>query len=182
MATKLHGRPLGVLFAAILCMHPAAHAAEPASLDLFTGKQAKIGRLGFQWNWNTQWLKTGDASVGGYWDASVFRWREEHYQSPLAHASSLNDMGLSAVLRYQRNNKSGFYAEAGSGPYYLADLNDTEGRRYSHRFIFNSHAGIGFIWKNGLDLGFKAMHISQGGVKQPHEPNNIIEVGLRYRW
>ncbi len=151
-------------------------------MDLMSGNQAKIGRIGLQLDWQRQWFSDGDSHLGGYWDTSFANLYDNSAQHTPGSSPYFNDVGIAAVLRFQRDDRTGFYAEAGAGPRYMSDLYDTTGRRHESRFVVNSHAGVGFIWKNGVDLGFKAMHRSSGNVMQPNDAVNMVGVGLRYRW
>ncbi len=181
MAIRNSWRLSGVLFIAL--SSPAlSYALESTSLDLMAGNQTKVGRLGLQLDWQRQWFKGETTHLGAYWDTSYGSLREFQHQIFPGNTSNLHDVGIAAVFRYQRNDRTGFYAEAGTGPHYLSELYDSSGRRQGSRLILNSHAGAGFIWKNGMDLGLKAMHLSNGSVTQPNEAVSMVGVGLRYRW
>jgi lipid A 3-O-deacylase len=184
MATRHIRRLMGTLVVSLLCMQGASHAAEAVSYDLTSGNQHKVGRLGLQWKWQSEWLHAKERHLGGYWDASFARWRDHRsprYNSSPAHYT---DLGLAAVLRYQRNDRTGFYAEAGTGPHYLSEQYDQDHRRPTNRLVVNTHAGIGFVWKNGVGLDVKALYMSPGGViGSVGDWGGVgLGLGLRYRW
>lgn len=142
----------------------------------------KLGRLGFQLKWQAQWYQGNSNYLSGYWDASHTRDFTSTQQNALGFSSSTPDLGVAAVLRYQRNDGTGFYAEAGTGPRYQASAYDVAGRPQGSRLAINALAGVGFVWKNGVDLGFKAIHVTRGQGKDGMEPGNIVGIDLKYRW
>jgi hypothetical protein len=168
------------LFLALFA-HPVFASAEPL-YGLQPTKQIKLGHLGFQSKWQSQWLQSKDSYLGGYWDASFSR---SLYSPPYVSHSSVpasQDVGLAAILRYQRNDGTGFYAEAGTGPQYQAISYDLAGHPQGSRFALNTLAGIGFVWKNGMNLGFKASYSTRGQGFDGNESGSMVGIGLSYRW
>lgn len=171
---------LFALFVSSLVQHSLAHAASP--YDLVSTGQSKVGRLGFQSKWQSQWLQGKDSYLGGYWDAALSRDFAPVPQNLPGYSPMTQDLGLAAVLRYQRNDGSGFYAEAGTGPQYQSISYNLAGRPQGSRFALNTLAGVGFVWKNGVDLGFKAMHVTRGQGRDGNEAASMVGIGLQYRW
>lgn len=150
--------------------------------ELLTSKQSKLGQLGFQSKWQSQWLHGKDHYLGGYWDASFSRNSSLSPYNSYNPVSSMQDFGITAMLRYQRNDGTGFYAEAGTGPQYQSFSYDLAGRPQGSRFAMNTSAGVGFVWKNGIDLGFKASYSTRGQGSDGNDSASAIGIGLRYRW
>ncbi|TCS33550.1 hypothetical protein EDC30_11682 [Paucimonas lemoignei] len=156
-------------------------AASP--YDLFPQKQNKFGYLGFQSKWHTQWFLDKERYLGGHWDTSLSRGVSPAAYSSVIPSQAPLDLGFTAVLRYQRHDGTGFYAEAGTGPQYQTVAHDWAGRPQGSRMSMNTSAGIGFIWKNGVDLGFKASYLSRIQRQEGTEGGSgVIGVGLSYRW
>jgi hypothetical protein len=156
--------------------------ADGTSFELWSAEKVKMGRLGVQWSWDNRWFQDGKYHLGGYWDASLSYWEGSYHRWTPNSTQNLNDLGVAAVFRYQKHDRTGFYAEAGTGPRYMSEYYDNNFKRQGSKFVFNTHLGVGFAWKNGLDLGFKAMHMSNGGVAEPNPAVNVLGVGLKYRW
>lgn len=142
----------------------------------------KVGRLGFQLKWQAHWYQGNSSYLSGYWDAMPLRGYSSNQQILPGFGATTADHGIAAVLRYQRQDGTGFYAEAGTGPRYQAGAYDWTGRAQGTRLTFNALAGVGFVWKNGVDLGFKAIHVTRGQGKDGNESSNIVGVDLKYRW
>lgn len=171
------------LFALSLFLLAAPSQAQTASqYELAPPGTSKLGRLGFQLKLQTQWYQGNTNYLSGYWDGSLARPFTATQQNGPGFASSTPELGLAAVLRYQRNDGTGFYAEAGTGPRYLTSAYDLAGRPQGSRLAVNALAGVGFVWKNGVDLGFKAIHVTRGQGKDGMEPSNMVGIDLKYRW
>lgn len=157
-------------------------AQADSSYQLLQSKQYKPGQLGFQLKWQSQWFRDGNNYLGGYWNAS-FSQDLTAAVPPLRSFSTVpQDIGLAAVLRYQRNDGTGFYAEAGTGPHYHSTSYDLVNRAQDSHFALNTLAGIGFVWKNGVDLGFKAVHFTRGQGVEGAGAGSRVSLGVRYRW
>ncbi|HCY63070.1 MAG TPA: hypothetical protein DHV59_09620 [Oxalobacteraceae bacterium] len=169
-----------VLCATIFVYPTLAQADSP--YRLLPSKQHKAGQLGFQSKWQSQWFQGDNGYLGGYWNASFSQ--ELIAASPHLHSFSAvpKDIGLAAVLRYQRNDGTGFYAEAGTGPqYHSASYDLISGSQGSH-FALNTLAGVGFVWKNGVDLGFKAVHYTRGPGGDGSAGGSRVSLGVHYHW
>ncbi len=168
-----------VFFLLLFC-HALGHASN--LYELAPPASQKIGKVGFQSKWQSQWLHGADRHLGGYWDASL---TSEQSLPLIAHppiAAGTQDFGFAAMFRYQRDDHTGFYAEAGSGPYVISQSQDHSGRRNGTHFAIGTRAGVGFVWKNGIDLGFKARHVTRGQGRDGNEADSMIGLDLRYRW
>jgi hypothetical protein len=179
MTTKSRLLALAIV---LLCSHVPAYAIDGVSFELIGRDKLQIARVGLQWKWQNTWYTASSMHIGGYWDGSIARWRATQFQNIPDNSQRINDIGIAAVFRLQGNDNTGFYAEVGTGPHYLSDYYDNDGRRQSSHLVFNSHAGVGFVWKNGLDLGLRAMHISNGSTSEPNDAINVVGVGVKYWW
>ncbi len=171
---------LYMLILSMVAVHNWAHAA--SQYELAPSPQYKIGRLGFQPKWQAHWFQSQESYLSGYADTSLLRDFSTGALHYSGYANTSRDLGLAAVLRYQRSDGTGFYAEAGAGPQYRSISYDLAGRQLGPRLSLNTLAGIGFVWKNGVDLGFKAVHLTRGQGPEGNDAVSMVGVGLQYRW
>ena len=147
---------------------PSALAIDSVSYEAGGGDNTQLVRIGLQSFWQKKWWQSNGTHVGGYWDLTLSRWRWASSQSATQTDQYLNDVGITPVLRLQSDSQKGFYAEAGIGAHLLSDYYDTGGGRFSTRFQFGDHIGLGYVMQNGVDLALKLQHFSNGGIKQPN--------------
>ncbi|SNT27055.1 Lipid A 3-O-deacylase (PagL) [Noviherbaspirillum humi] len=170
-------------YAVLLTLYPvAASAVDSASLEFGTGNKTQMARLGVQWQWDKQWFKTNGMHLGGYWDLTLAQWRGNQFQGIRDNRQNITDIGITPVLRFQSDNRKGFYGELGIGAHYLSELYDNNGRRLSTRFEFGDHVGVGYVFSNNLDVALKFQHFSNGGIKSPNNGVNfgLIKVGYAF--
>jgi lipid A 3-O-deacylase len=154
----------------------AAQAVDSVSLEIGAGKNVQIARVGAQWDWQRQWLPSASGHLGGYWDLTAASWRQGRYQGvPGAHRS-ISDIGLTPVFRYQTNERTGLYVEAGIGAHYLSSQYDNGGHQLATRFEFGDHLAAGYRFGQGWEASAKLQHFSNGGVKHPNGGANFLIV------
>lgn len=183
-------KQIKILSCALLCvagLHQNAQAAngtgiDSVSVEYATGNKTRMLRLAAQSEWDARWLPGNGTHLGGYWDFSLAQWRGNQYRNVADATQNITDIGITPVLRWQNDNKRGFYAEAGIGVHRLSDLYDNNGRRLSTRFQFGDHIGVGYVLDNNWELGGKIQHFSNGGYKKPNSGVNFIEVKAAYRF
>lgn len=166
--------------------HGASQAADygidAASLEFATGNHSTITRAGVQWDWANRWFQSNGTHLGGYWDATAAVIRENRYKNIVGDTANLIDLGITPVLRFQRDTKLGPYAEAGIGAHVFSHLYDNNGRRFSTAFEFGDHIGIGYVFSNHLELALKVQHFSNGGIKHPNSGANFAVAKVAYRF
>lgn len=137
-------------------------------------------RLGAQWKWERQWLRSSSAHVGGYWNATISHWRGSRFQNTAGRTQSISSIGITPVFRWQDNTGKGLYAEAGIGLRLLSALYDNAGKRLSTRLQFGDHLALGYVFQNSIDVGLKLEHVSNGGLKKPNDGVNFALIRLTY--
>lgn len=160
--------------------HCGSYAVDSASVEFATGNKTQMARIGMQWKWKNQWWQSNGTHIGGYWDLTAAQWRGTRFQNNPNNSQNITSIGITPVFRFQNDTQKGFYAEAGIGAHYLSDLYNNNGRRLSTRFEFGDHLGIGYVFQNNVDLGLKAQHFSNGGIKEPNNGVNFAVVRLSY--
>jgi hypothetical protein len=173
--------------AAIVLASQSALAADDKLIDgvygeFATGTKTQMVRAGVTSDWDQRWFQSNGTHFSGYWDASVGAWRGTRYQNMPGATQKLMDIGFTPVFRFQRDDKKGFYAEAGIGVHYLSKLYDNDDNRLSTNFQFGDHIGIGYVFDNKWELGMKIQHFSNGGYKKPNSGVNFVNVKASYHF
>lgn len=170
--------------AAALCGSAPTHAIElhGGSFEAGSGNDTRMFRVGLQRDFRRTWFQSGGHHLGAYWDLTVAAWRGDAHHARPGEKQNLFDLGLTPVFRYRRNDRLGWYGEAGIGIHHLSQYYDNNGDQLSTRFQFGDHLGLGYVFANGLDLGLKFQHFSNGGVKEPNGGVNfvIVKAGFRF--
>jgi lipid A 3-O-deacylase len=164
----------------LLFFTSAVYAFDSASVEYGTGNETQVIRIGLQDHWNRQWLKTNGIHLSGYWDLSLGYWRGHKHQNIDDNIQSLADLGITPVFRIEADDKRGLYGEAGVGAHLLSEHYNNNGRELSTNFQFGSHVGVGYVFPNGIDVGVRAEHISNAGIKEPNSGVNYGIVRVSY--
>lgn len=167
----------GLILAILSC---SAVAVDSASLELGGGDKVRMARLGLQWDWNKRWLSANGTHIGGYWDLSLAQWHATKYKNDPSRSQNVTSIGITPVFRFQRDSKTGPYAEAGIGAHLLSELYDNNGDRLSTAFQFGDHIGFGYVFGNLLDIGLKYQHFSNGGIKNPNSGVDFVILRASY--
>jgi hypothetical protein len=173
------------LAAALLAGHASAAdkgLVDSASVDFGSGTKVRMLRLGVQKNWDAQWLASNGRHLGGYWDLSAAYWRGNAYRGVPGQHQNLAVVGITPVLRYESDDKLGWYAEGGIGANLFSELYDNNKRKLSTAFEFGDHIGIGYVTANKWDLGLKFQHYSNGSIKEPNSGVNFLVASARYQF
>lgn len=179
---KISRKILVALGCSLGAVHLPGLAIDSASLETGTGNRSTFIRAGVQWDWMSTWLQSNGTHLGGYWDLTAAQIQENYYQGIYDRTKNLYDLGITPVLRFQRDDKLGWYAEGGIGLHYFSSLYDNNERKFSTRFQFGNHLGIGYIFSNKLEIGAKLQHFSNGGIKQPNNGANFAVIKLGYHF
>jgi lipid A 3-O-deacylase len=164
-------------------LQSSAHAVDTWSLEYAKGKHHdEIFRVGAQWNWDKAWFVSNGTQLSGYWDATVAVWRGTRYKGVDGAKQQFADIGFTPVFRFERSSKKGLYAEAGIGVHLFSELYDNDDRRLATAFQFGDHIGLGYVFSNGLDLGLKYQHFSNGGIKKPNGGADFAVVRVAYKF
>lgn len=181
MTLHLKQSIIKALFASIAAIgiQASSYAVDSASFEAATGNKTQMVRFGAQWKWANKWLQSNDTHVGGYWDLTLAQWRGTQYQNRPDTTQNITDIGITPVFRFQRDSKTGFYAEAAVGAHLLSEVYDNNGRTFSTAFQFGDHIGIGYVFSNKLDLSLKMQHFSNGAIKKPNPGVNFAVLGAK---
>ena len=180
---------LGTVIAAlaVLSASHAALAIDGISFEVgdsdSSNSSVNLYRVGAQWDWNKKLLAAGNWHLGGYWEANLGYWDN---RSNGTTGSSLFDVGVTPVFRFQQNSITGFspYAELGVGFHFLSRTSVSTERRLGSSFQFGDHVGAGvrFGDKGQYDVGYRYQHLSNAGIKQPNQGINFHQLRLQYHF
>jgi lipid A 3-O-deacylase len=178
------GAILGV-GAALLAGHAGAADkgwVDSASVDFGSGSKVRMLRLGVQKDWDTQWFASNGRHLAGYWDLSASWWRGKAYRGVMGQHQNLAVIGITPVLRYESDDKLGWYAEGGIGANLFSELYNNNDHQLSTAFQFGDHIGIGYVTANKWDLALKFQHYSNASIKSPNSGANFLVASVRYHF
>ena len=157
-------------------------AVDSVSLEAASGNRSTFARAGVQWDWSSRWFQSNGTHLSGYWDLTAAQIRQNRYRGIPDNKNSLYDFGITPVFRFQRDDKLGWYGEAGIGAHYFTELYDNNDRQFSTRFEFSDHIGIGYNFTNKCEVALKIQHFSNGSIKQPNDGANFAILKAAYRF
>ena len=152
----------------------AGSAFDAASLEAGSGPKVRMVRIGAQSQWEKQWFVSNGTHLSGYWDLSLGQWRASAYRNMPGQHQDITNVGFTPVLRFQADDKQGWYAEGGIGLNLLSKRYDNDGHQMSTHFQFGDHLGAGYVFANRWELGMKLQHFSNGGYKKPNSGANFV--------
>jgi len=157
-----------------------AKAVDGMALELGQGDGTDMGRVAIQWDWEKRLYQGNGWNVGGYWDLGLGYW---HNNGTPNRNNEITEIGLTPVLRLQRDNLEGFYGELGVGGH-LQSHTTIGDKTMSTAFQFGSHIGIGYRFgaKRAYDLSYRFQHLSNASIKKPNDGINFNQVRLQYHF
>ncbi|MDY7577877.1 acyloxyacyl hydrolase [Herbaspirillum sp. RTI4] len=182
MSIKHLGFKVAAAALLLLSASSSSYAVDSASAEFATGNKTQMARFAAQWDWQNKWWQSNGTHIGGYWDLSIAEWHGNRYNNTDNQSQDLVDIGLTPVFRFQRDDKKGFYGEAGIGVHLMSQVYNNNDRHFSTAFQFGDHVGTGYVFANGLDLGIRLQHFSNGGIKQPNGGVNFAVVRAAYHF
>ncbi|WP_313089226.1 acyloxyacyl hydrolase [Pseudomonas sp.] len=137
-----------------------------------TGESTMTYRLGAEFDFNRSWFQSDVGRLTGYWDAAYTYWEGD--ESATNHSIS-----LAPVFVYEFNGGAVKpYLEAGIG---IAAFESTEveNNNLGSSFQFEDRLGAGLRFAGGHEVGIRAIHYSNAGIKEPN--NGIESYAVHYR-
>jgi hypothetical protein len=165
-----------------MAVHGASHAVDGVAFEAGGGQKVQIARVALQWDWQKKWWQSNGTHIGGYWDVNLSQWRGNQYRNVPGARQNITSIGITPVFRFQNDSLKGFYGEAGIGANLLSELYNNDGHQLSTAFEFGDHIGVGYVFNNGMDLGLKLQHFSNGSIKQPNGGVNFAILRLGYKF
>ncbi|MFB1633149.1 acyloxyacyl hydrolase [Pseudomonas sp. AP-1] len=165
---------LGVAAAAawILGHVVTAQAADVSFSVGQTGDSTQVYRLGLQSNWDASWWQTRVGRLTGYWDGAYSYWDGDE-------TASNHSLSFAPVFVYEFAGESVKpYIEAGIGVA-LFSSTELESNELGSSFQFEDRIGVGLRFTGGHELGIRAIHYSNAGIRQPND--GVESYSLHYR-
>ncbi|CAI8804768.1 Lipid A deacylase PagL [Pseudomonas donghuensis] len=137
-----------------------------------TGDSTMTYRLGLQSNWDASWWQTSVGRITGYWDGAYTYWDGDE-------TASNHSLSFSPVFVYEFAGESVKpYIEAGIG---VAAFSSTEleSNELGSSFQFEDRIGFGLRFAGGHEVGVRAIHYSNAGLKMPND--GVESYSLHYR-
>ena len=171
----------GMVAAWMLLSAPRAMAVDGMAVEAGGGDGTDMARIAVQWEWNKRWFQGANWHVGGYWDLGLGYWRRDDARA--GENEEILELGLTPVLRLQRNDLAGPYLEAGIGAHLLSKTSIGD-KRLSTQFQFGDHIGLGYRFgaKGAWELGYRYQHLSNASIKKPNDGINFHQVRVQYRF
>ncbi|MBV6750033.1 acyloxyacyl hydrolase [Pseudomonas chlororaphis] len=158
-------------FAATLGYGAMAQAAGVEFSVGQTSDSTRAYRLGLQSNWDKSWLQSDVGRLTGYWSGAYTYWEGD--RSPSNHSLS-----FSPVFVYEFSGASiKPYIEAGIGVALFAHT-EVEDNKLGSAFLFEDRLGFGLRFAGGQEVGIRATHYSNAGIRTPNE--GIESYALHY--
>ena len=175
------------ILSGIALLAGSAHAADggwvdSASFEFGSGPEVRMARLAVQKNWGARWLASNGRHLSGYWDLSAAYWRGTAYRNVPGQHQNLFVVGITPVVRYQRDDKLGWYVEGGIGANLFSELYNNDDKQLSTAFQFGDHIGVGYVTQSKWDLGLKFQHYSNASIKRPNSGANFLVASASYRF
>lgn len=150
------------------------------SAEIGRGNNASLYKLGAQKLFAQDNAFLNKYYLRPYVELSVARLNARRYQDTAGRSKSITDVGLTPVLRWQKNVNEGIFGEIGVGLNYMSDYYNNGGKVASTRFQFGDHIGIGYKFSNSMEISLKFQHFSNAGIKQPDPAINFTTVKVAY--
>lgn len=164
--------PLAASAVIALCGMQGAQAMSVSVEAGMSSESTMVYRLGAQWDFNKSWWQTDTGRLTGYWDAAYAYWDGKD-------RSTVHSISVSPMFVYEFAGDSVKpYIEAGIG---VAGFSESsyEGRDFGSAFAFEDRIGAGVRFADGQQVGIRASHYSNAGIKQPND--GLESVTLHYR-
>lgn len=198
-AAALAALPLATLLLATLLLPAEARAqdgASPARRDAAaagarsvlqpsawfvqagTTRRTHALTAGLNWDWPWQW-RLGSGRLDGYWEASVSNWSVPAPDG--RRTAALVQYALVPVLRYvPSQGDARWFAEIGIGATLTNRLYESDRKRFSTRFNFGDHLGVGWTFgeQRRHEIALRIEHFSNADIKLPNPGETFVQ--LRY--
>jgi hypothetical protein len=151
---------------------------ESASVEFGVGAKVQTLRGGIQRSWDREWFKSNGTHVRPYWDFSLALWHGTQYRNVSGQSRNLAVIGATPVFRFERDDRKGWFAEAGIGYYLFSELYNNDDNRLSTAFQFGDHLGLGYVFDNKWQATAKLQHYSNARIKQPNSGVNFAIIQI----
>ncbi len=136
-----------------------------------TGQTSQTYRLGMKFDWDKSWMQSDVGRLTGYWDGAYTFWDGDK-------RASVSSLSFSPVFVYEfAGDTVKPYVEAGIGVSVFSRTR-IEDNNLGSAFNFEDRIGFGLRFNGGHEIGIRATHYSNAGIKQPND--GIESYALHY--
>ena len=163
------------LVAAVALSVGSMSAAQAAGVTFAVGQSGDstmVYRLGAQFDFNSRWFESSVGHLSGYWDAGYTYWEGDD-------TATNHSISFAPVFVYEFAGQTVKpYLEAGVG---VAAFSSTklESNDLGSSFQFEDRIGAGLRFAGGHEVGIRAIHYSNAGIKKPND--GVEAYTLHYR-
>ncbi|MVW75051.1 acyloxyacyl hydrolase [Pseudomonas xionganensis] len=154
-----------------------AAAVQAADMTFAIGQSSDstmVYRLGAQFDFNRSWFASDVGRLTGYWDAGYTFWDGDE-------TSSNHSLSLAPVFVYEfAGERFTPYIEAGIGIAAFAHT-EVEDNDLGSSLQFEDRLGFGVRFA-GQEIGVRAVHYSNAGLKQPNDGVEAYTLHYRMRF
>lgn len=149
-----------------LCTIGLGTNASAADVSVAVGSTSQGGvtaRTALGFNWDKAWLESSTGKLTGYWDLGYTYWQAGD------EAGARHSISLSPVFVYefgQGHIKP--FVEAGIGASMFSSTNAGD-QKMSTAFNFEDRIGAGLKIGEDQKVGLRAIHYSNGSIKEPND-------------
>jgi lipid A 3-O-deacylase len=129
-------------------------------------------QAGARWDWGWRHVLSDSLQVGGYWQlsAGTIGWNDAN-----GNATHAFDIGFTPVFAFEWDRK--FVLEGGVGFHLIANRPPS---RLGTAFEFGDMAGVGYRVSPQWLIGYRILHFSNAGIRQPNGGVNTHSLHMDY--
>jgi len=161
-------------FLCALLLSGNVYSVDGLFVEAGSGQLTNAARAGAIWNMDRQWFTGGDWQVTGYWEASAATLQGK---SSSANNQRVTDLSVTPVFRLQQKDPTSIapYLEGAIGFHLISPTSLYATRQLGSAFQFGDHIGIGILFgeHKQFELGYRFLHMSNGGIKRPNQGINL---------
>lgn len=140
-----------------------SNAADLSAAIGSTSQGGVTARTALGFNWDKSWLESSSGKLTGYWDIGYTYWQAGE------QAGGRHSVSLSPVFVYEfGQGQVKPFIEAGIGASVFSGTNAGD-QKMSTAFNFEDRIGAGFKFGETQKVGIRAIHYSNGGIKEPND-------------
>lgn len=159
-----------------------AHAQliDGISAEIGEGDHATIYKLDAEKAMNDDYSFLIQHNLHPYWEFSIADIENRRYQNMPGQSQSVTDIGVTPVLRWQKNQRHGIGGEIGVGVNYFSQMYNNAGQVSGSRFQFGNHIGLSYKWSKNIEISLKLQHYTNAGIRAPRSAINFGMIKVAY--
>lgn len=149
------------------------------SLDHGVDGAASHVRLAVGADWKEAIYETDSWEMAGRLEGSIHSWQES---TTTTKGDSGIIIGITPVFQYQpKGMEYTPFLELGTGPHFISQTNLAKEFKAT-QFQFGNILGLGIRNKDGFEIGYRYLHISNAGIEEPNPGTDFHNLHLGYKF